>query len=183
MAARALVPRAATHRNDYIIDVWERMDKEVAGASELNIIQEAVLERFGTAVSPASVARTLADHGVRLGHPQILEADVRWRERYSLFTPDDLAFGSLQGAIALMDKIESLRQQMELDNSALENLRQSVFQLKNELELVGASPKSANKELAQEVAQWLTVWLHNPPIFKEWLALRRNTADFHERFL
>ena len=170
-------------RNEYIIEVWERLDKEVAGASELSLIQEAVLERFGTGVSPASVARTLADHGVRLGHPQILEADVRWRERNSLLTPDDLTFGSLQGALALMEKVESLRQQFELDNSALEHLRQSVFQLKNEFEVVGASPKSANKELAQEVAQWLTVWLHNPPIFKEWLALRRNTTDFQERFL
>lgn len=159
------------------------MDQEVAGASELSLIQEAVLERFGTPVSPATVARTLADHGVRLGHPQIIEADLRWRERTALFTPEDLTFGSLHGATALMEKIENLRQQFELDQSALEHLRQSVFQLKNELEIVTASPKSPNKELAAEVAQWLTVWLHNPPIFTDWLALRRNTADFQERFL
>lgn len=159
------------------------MDKEVAGASELSLIQEAVLERFGTPVSPAAVARTLADHGVRLGHPQILEADVQWRERTSLFTPDDLDFGTLYGATVLMDKIENLRQQFEFDQSALEHLRQSVFQLKNELEVLASSRKSANKDLAVEVAQWLTVWLHNPAIFTDWLALRRNTADFQERFL
>ena len=159
------------------------MDKEVAGASELSLIQEAVLERFGTAVSPAAVARTLADHGVQLGHPHILEADLQWRERNSLFTPDDLTFGTLHGATVLMEKIENLRQQFEFDQSALEHLRQSVFQLKNELEIVAASPKSTNKDLAQEVAQWLSVWLHNPPIFTDWLALRRNTADFQERFL
>ena len=170
-------------RNEYIIDVWERMEKDVAGASELSVIQEAVLERFGTPVSPAAVARTLADHGVRLGHPQILEADLRWRERTSLFTPDDLTFGTLYGATLLMDKIEDLRQQFEFDQSALEHLRQSVFQLKNELEIVAASRKSANNELAAEVAQWLTVWLQNPPIFTDWLALRRNTPDFQERFL
>jgi hypothetical protein len=159
------------------------MDKEVAGASELSLIQDSVLERFGTPVSPAAVARTLADHGVRLDHPQILEADLQWRERNSLFTPDDLTFGTLHGATVLMEKIENLRQQFEFDQSALEHLRQSVFQLKNELEIVTASPKSTNKELAEEVAQWLTVWLHNAPIFTEWLALRRNTADFQERFL
>lgn len=171
------------NRDEYIIDVWERMEKEVASASDLSLIQDAVLERFGTAVSPAAVARTLASHGVQLSHPQILEADLRWRERNCLFTPEDLTFGSLQGATVLMEKIENLRQQFELDNSALEHLRQSVFQLKNELEILAASPKSANKELAAEVAQWLTVWLHNPPIFTDWLALRRNTADFQERFL
>lgn len=170
-------------RDEYIIDLWERMDKEVAGASELSLIQEAVLERLGTPVSPAAVARTLADHGVRLAHPQILEADLQWRERNALFTPEDLNFGTLHGATLLMERIENLRQQFEFDQSALEHLRQSVFQLKNELEIVAASPKSTNKDLAEEVAQWLNVWLHNPPIFTDWLALRRNTADFQERFL
>ena len=169
-------------RDEYIIDVWERIDKEVAGASELSLIQEAVLERFGTPLSPAAVARTLADHGVRLGHPHILEADLQWRERNSLFTPDDLTFGTLHGATVLMEKIENLRQQFEFDQSALEHLRQSVFQLKNELEIVAASPKSTNKELAEEVAQWLTVWLQTPEAFEGWLALRKRSKDFKEKF-
>ena len=40
----------------------------------------------------------------------------------------------------------------------------------------------ANRELAREVAQWLTIWLQNPQIFGEWLSLRRSTADFQVRF-
>ena len=52
------------------------MDKEVVGASELEFIRETILERFGTSVSPASIARALADHGARLGHPEILQTDA-----------------------------------------------------------------------------------------------------------
>jgi hypothetical protein len=48
--------------------------------------------------------------------------------------------------------------------------------MKSELELM------TNPALAQELAQWLTVWLQNPQIFEDWLALRRATADFRERF-
>ena len=55
-----------------IVDVWERMEKDVVGAPELELIQQALAVRFGTIVSLASIARTLADHGARLGHPEIL---------------------------------------------------------------------------------------------------------------
>jgi len=153
-----------------IIDAWKPLDKEVVGASELESIRETIVEAD---VSPASIARALADHGVRLGHPEILQADVRWRESNLFFTPEDLTLNTLEGATALMDKIESLRRQLE--NPRVEQLYQRVRQFKSELELIPTS-------LAQELAQWLTIWLQNPQIFSEWLDLRRATAEFRERF-
>ena len=38
------------------------------------------------------------------------------------------------------------------------------------------------EKLAEEIAQWLTIWLQTPQIFSEWLSLRRSTADFQARF-
>ncbi|HKP81367.1 MAG TPA: hypothetical protein VJT69_05090, partial [Pyrinomonadaceae bacterium] len=108
-----------------IIDVWKPMDKEVVGAPELESIQETIAESFGASVSPASIARALADHGVRLGHPEILQADVRWRERNLLFTPEDLTFGTIDAANALIEKVESLN-----DAARAERLRYEVRQLK-----------------------------------------------------
>jgi hypothetical protein len=165
-----------------IIDVWKPMDKEVVGAPELESIQETIAERFGASVSPASIARALADHGVRLGHPEILQADLRWRERSLLFTTEDLAFGAIDAANALIEKIESLRQQSENDAPRAERLRYEVRQFKTELDLLTANEKAENRELAQEVAQWLTIWLQTPQIFSEWLSLRRSTTDFQARF-
>jgi len=161
-------------RDEFIIEVWEAMGKEVVGASELGVIESAIIERFGTAISPAAIARVLADHGARLGHPEILQADARWREKHSLFTADDLEFGNLEAARKLINKIE----QLESDPTTRESLRQSVRSLKAELDSL-----SSSKELAAEVAQWLGVWLQNPQIFTEWLALRQNTPEFRDRFL
>ena len=158
------------------------MDKEVVGAPELESIQETIADRFGTSVSPASIARALADHGVRLGHPEILQADMHWRERNQLFTPEDLTFGTLEAANALIEKIESLRRQFENDTSMSERLLHEVRQFKTELDLLAANEKAPNRELAQEIAQWLTIWLQTPQIFSEWLSLRRGTADFQARF-
>src|SRR5678815_891492 len=98
-----------------IIDAWKPLDRDVVGAAELESIRETIVNRFGADVSPASIARALADHGARLGHPEILQADVRWRESHLFFKPEDLTFGTLEEATALMDKIESLRRQLETE--------------------------------------------------------------------
>ena len=161
-------------KEQFIVEVWEGLGKEVVGASELNLIGNVLVARFGSAASPASIARLLADHGARLGHPEILQADARWREKQLLFTADDLEFGNLEAARKLINRIE----QLEGDPAMRESLRQSVRSLKTELDSL-----SSSKQLAAEVSQWLTVWLQNPQIFTEWLALRQNTAEFRERFL
>ena len=160
-------------RDEFIVEVWEGIGAEVVGASELELIGNAFLEHFGSAISPVSIARVLADHEARLGHPEILQADTRWREKQSLFNAEDLEFANLDAANRLVNKIEQLRQ---FEN--VERLRQAVRAIKTELDSLAAS-----KPLAAEVAQWLAVWLQNPQIFTEWLALRQNTAEFRERFL
>jgi hypothetical protein len=56
--------------------------------------------------------------------------------------------------------------------------------LKRELELVaaGAQTTEHDRRLAEEIRQWLTVWLQNPQIFLDWFALRQNAPEFRERF-
>jgi hypothetical protein len=158
-----------------IIDAWKPLDKDVVGTHELQLIQETVLKQYGTSVSPASIARALAEHGVRLGHPEILQADLHWRERNVLFSTEDLTLDSLDDATRLMDKVESLRRQFESEGPELGHLFHEIRQIKGELQLIGTN-------LARELAQWLTIWLQNPGIFKEWLELRRATDGFRAQF-
>jgi hypothetical protein len=163
-------------REQVIVEAWNRIGADVVGASELSLIQQALSERFGSESSPALIARILADHGARLGHPEILQTDTRWRERQHLFTPDDLSFDSITAAFAFIDKLQQADDQP--------SLRQSVQQIKHELDYLATSPKApANRRaVAREAAQWLTVWLQNPQIFPEWLDLRRSTDEFRELF-
>src|SRR6201988_2659049 len=95
---------------------------------------DAVGERFGSAMSPASIARVLADQGERLGHPEILQAYTRWREKQSFFPTEDLQFTSIDAAIRLINKVELLRQQVERDASMQDRLRQAVRSLKTALD-------------------------------------------------
>lgn len=167
-------------KKQIIIELWRQTGKQSAGTSELELIQQGLFARFGDGAgeSPASIARTLADHGVLLRHPEIIEADLRWRQNRmnAFFSPEELNFETLEGATALIEKIERLRREFSDDDARFELLRQSVRRIKGELELM------TRRQLAQELAQWLTVWLQNPSIFGEWLGLRRATAEFRERF-
>jgi len=156
--------------------VWEGTGNEVVGAAELGLIQKAVAERFGSESSPASIARVLADHGARLGHPEILQADTRWREAHASFTPDDLSFDTIEAAFAFIEKVQQA--------GDYDTLRSSVVHIKTELALLATNQTVAanRRAVAREAAQWLTVWLQNPQIFPEWLDLRRSTAEFQELF-
>jgi hypothetical protein len=167
-----------TGRDQFIVDWWSENGNESAGAAELDQIQQALIERFGAQgrESPAAIARTLADNGVRMKHPEILDADVRWRAEVSLFTSEDLDFTSIDAAIRFGETLAGLPQGPEL--------RSLVLQLKTELEWVAKSMRIPlpDRLIALEVAHWLTIWLQNPPIFTEWLVLRRESAEFRERF-
>ncbi|HEY0724855.1 MAG TPA: hypothetical protein VGD41_12865 [Pyrinomonadaceae bacterium] len=162
-------------RDEFILEAWEGLGKEVVGASELGLIQQAFVERFGSVISPASIARVLADHGARLRHPEILQADARWREEQLLFTSEDLDLTNVEAAVRLIDKLE---RQFDTDAAGQERLRLAVRGLKSEIDSL-----AAKNLLAAEVSQWLTVWLQNPGIFADWLTLRQNTPEFRERFL
>ena len=166
-------------RDEFIVSVWERTGKDTVGASELKLIQDALVQRFGSEASPASIARVLADQGARLGHPEILQADTLWRERQILFTPNELTFDTINAANAFIEKLEQLRQSHDQ-----QSLRQSVLQIKHELDLLATTPSFPpnRRAVVREAAQWLTVWLQNPQIFPEWLDLRRSTAEFQELF-
>jgi hypothetical protein len=123
--------------------------------------------------SPASEARKLADRGGQLVHPDVISADVQWRSA-RLFTAEELNFDNISTAIVWMEKL------------ARENVhpRETILNLKRELEVVAASSraKDSDRQLATEVRQWLTVWLQNPQIFLDWFALRQSSAEFRERF-
>lgn len=161
-------------KEQFIVEVWEGLGREVVGASELNLIGDALVTRFESASSPASIARVLADHGAPLRHPEILQADASWREKQLLFTAADLELTSIEAALGLIKKV----QQFESDPPMREHLRHAVRTLKSELDSL-----SSRSQLAAEVCEWLTVWLQNPQIFAEWLDLRQNTPEFRERFL
>src|SRR5690348_810831 len=65
-------------KTDLIIEVWEKLDCESVGRTEIEAIEIAVEARFGKAAvpSPMRVARALSDEGAVLRHEEIMGLHV-----------------------------------------------------------------------------------------------------------
>ena len=161
------------------MEVWAESASQSAGADELKLIQHALEESFGSVESPASLARILADEGIPLRHPEILEDDLVWREHRlnEFFGAPGLDFATVKTALESANKIEELRIQLVEtgDQSKLKRLVEHIREVRADL-------RDQHTLIASEAAQWLTVWLENPAIFDNWLLLRRHSADFLRKF-
>ena len=181
---------SARTKHDLIIEVWEDLDCESVGARELEQIQRALRERFGAGAlrSPASIARTVADEGAQLRHPEVFECDVKWREQnmQKWAFRERLDFSDLSLAFASVVRLEEKRLQLQVDNEAtgLKELRDIVVAARKDL-LLRARSKIIDggvREQLKEISQWLTVWLQSAELFSDWLDLRRRSPEFRKRF-
>ena len=177
-------------RHDLIIEVWEALDCESVGKAELEQIQQALQEKFGEGAldSPASIARTVADEGAVLRHPEVFEYDTRWRERIisSSGPLESLSFSNLAEASESIKKLEHWRRKFADEGKQVEPRRLQEFALKTkqDLQLVARSRivEAQRRFEAGEIAHWLTIWIQDPAIFEDWLSLRMRSREFVEKF-
>lgn len=176
----------ATTKRDLIIEVWEHLDCESVGAHELEQIQQALRERFGegSVESPAAIARTVADEGAVLRHPEVFECDLKWRrqELAAVLPPNDVNFETLEDAEMTISKLDVARRRFQAasNKAGLRRVRELALRWKQDAQSVaGSGAVEQKKKLeSREIAQWLTVWLQEPDLFEDWLSLRRRSQEF-----
>lgn len=119
-------------RNDLIIEVWEKLDCESVGGSEIEAIMEAVRGKFGSGAvgSPTRIARLLADEGAVLRHSEILKMFVDRHQNgpYDAAFRNILRLESLKSALASLRNLENLRKKYaaEGDREGLRLIRETA---------------------------------------------------------
>ncbi|MBV9927521.1 MAG: hypothetical protein JOZ96_21065 [Acidobacteria bacterium] len=181
----------ARTKRELMIEVWEHLDCESVGASELEAVREAVRERFGEGAveSPARVARVLADEGAELRHAEVMELDARWRTQdpYEAAFRNVLKFSTFEEAAASIRRLDNLRKQFRRkgDREGLRRVQETVLKGKQRAQMIARNQSVNERKRAEkaEMAEWFTVWLNQPEIFEDWLSLRLASKDFRARFL
>lgn len=118
-------------------------------------------------------------------HPEVLDFDTKWREQnfYDLVSPDELDFSGLGEAVESIKKLDAIRQKIDpqLEERAV---RELVLRIKDEIQPVTRSKIVAERQRleAEEIIQWLTIWLQEPELFADWLSLRQQSPEFTQRF-
>jgi hypothetical protein len=177
-------------KHDLMIEVWEHLDCESVGATELEEIERAVRERFGEGAveSPVRVARLLADEGAELRHAEVLELDTRRRavDPYEAMFKNLLKFADFAQAAASVRRLENLRRQFmrRKDQTGLRLVRETALKGKQRAQMIARNNAVDERKRAEkaEIAEWFAVWLQQPEIFDDWLELRQRSADFRKRF-
>lgn len=181
----------ARTKTDLIIEVWEALDCESVGATELTAIENVVREKFGAGAVdlPMKMARLLADEGAELRHAEILSLDVERRTEspYDAMFRNILKFSDFKQALISIRQIENLRQKFlrEGDKEGLRLAREIVVKGKNRALMVSGNEKvePQNRAEKSEIAEWFTIYLQSPEIFENWIELRQNSSDFKQKFL
>ena len=182
--------------SEFIVKLWLELGRPPVDALILENVQRQLAKSSeDPAISPAEVARLLADEGAELRHPEIIESDVRWREllvnsRMDKFAAvEPLSSGArlnIQDAGVLISKMEKLRQEFErdTDNTQLQELRTLAAEARQRAEALGRNRKldETVRSVQAEVAEWLKVWLQTPALFENWLELRRRSEEFRSKF-
>jgi hypothetical protein len=176
----------ATTKRDLIIEVWEHLDCESVGAHELEQIQHALRERLGegSVQSPAAIARTVADEGAVLRHPEVFDCDLKWRQQEitAVLPLDEVNFETLKEAETTIRKLDAARRRFHDDNNraGLRRVRELALRSKQDAQSVASSGVVEQKKKleSREIAQWLTVWLQEPELFEDWLSLRQRSQEF-----
>jgi len=177
-------------KRELMIEVWERLDCESVGAREVEAVLEVVRERFGEGAleSPTRVARLLADEGAELRHAEILDMDARWRTQdpYEPMFRNVVKFSNFEEAAATIRRLENLRKQFARkgDREGLRRVSEAALKGKRRAQMIARNEKVVERKRVEkaEMAEWFTVWLNQPEIFEDWLALRRRSKDFRARF-
>jgi hypothetical protein len=180
----------ARTRRELMIEVWEDLDCESVGAAELEEIGRVLRERFGegAGASPASVARVLAEEGAELRHSEVLELDARARsaDPHDPMFRNILKFSDFKQAAGSIRNLENLRKKFAQarDNAGIRRVRETALKGKQRAQMIARNQKVDEEKRAQkaEIAEWFTIWLQQPEIFKDWLELRQRSADFRKRF-
>jgi hypothetical protein len=190
-----------SRRREKVVATWRSLGKPKVGGEELRRIQQALGNysedsvASGGVVSPAAIARILADEGAELRHPEVIEFDATWREaeiHREAGKFDDLGEilsespMGLQDAESLIRRLEKMRvrfdragdkqSEMQGRTLAIEAREAAVSRSKNKL--VNEAVRAEQAELAS----WLGIWLQTPELFEQWLELRKSSPDFKQKF-
>ncbi len=170
-----------------ILAEWKAIAGYSVGATELEAIQTAIRDKSGQELSPAAIARVLADAGAPLRHPEVIECDARWREQHceEPAVIQELRTVSLLDAPRTLRDLEALRLTLAPDTrSGVSRLTESVKAIREERMFVARSQTVAGKTRAesQELADWLGIWLRSPQLFADWLELRLQSPGFRQQF-
>ena len=152
--------------------------------AEVEQIRRQLMARLGAAgkTSPDYITGVLKTTGLRVVWSTRADTQGHYEEEFR----DLLHFASLEEAEMCLVRLDELLRKFraEGERAAAERVLEVARLGRRRAEMIARNPrveapKRAEKE---EVTQWFKIWLDTPDAFFDWLELRKQSAEFQQRF-
>jgi hypothetical protein len=128
------------------------------------------------------IAEVLKEAGIRVALSLQEEAEDQYEEEFE----DLLHFKTLEDAEVSIMRLDELMRKFRAkgEQAAAERVLNVGRLGKRRAEMIARNHKVEAQKRAEkeEIANWFRIWLETPDAFFDWLDVRKQSPDFHEKF-
>lgn len=152
--------------------------------AEIEQIRRQLLARHGGAgkTSAEYIASVLQEAGLRVVRSVHEDATENYEEEFE----DLLHFSTLEEAEMCLIRLDELLRkfQQEGNKHGVSRVREVALLGRRRAEMIAHNHKVEPPKRAEkgEIARWFGIWLETPDAFFDWLEMRKQSAEFRERF-
>ncbi len=152
--------------------------------AEVEQIRRQLVARLGAAgkTSPDYIAGVLETAGLRVVWSTRADTEGHYEEEFH----DLLHFATLQDAEMCLVRLDELLRKFraEGERAAAERVLEVARLGRRRAEMIARNPKVEPLKRAEkeEIMQWFKIWLDTPEAFFDWLEVRKQSPEFHQRF-
>jgi len=171
-------------KKDWILAIARELGVQRFTPAEVEQIRRQLIARAGAEAktSPDYIASVLADAGLRV----IWSTHADEVEQYEEEFADLLHFTTLDEAEMCLIRLDELWRKFRAsgERAAAERALEIGRLGRRRAEMIARNPKVEPRKRAEkeEIVQWFRVWLETPDAFFDWLELRKQSAEFVQKF-
>lgn len=171
-------------KKEMILSAAHELNKTVFTPAEIEQIRRKLIAEAGE--SAKTSAEYIEDVLVEAKMRVVLSPHTDTQGRYEEEFQDLLHFSSLEEAEMCLIRLDELLRKFETEGERTAEAR--VLEIarlgRRRAEMIAHNHKvePAKRAEKEEVARWFSVWLEQPDAFFDWLEVRKQSAEFRQRF-
>jgi hypothetical protein len=166
------------------LELARELNKPKLTAAEMEQIRRQLIARMGPQGKTGSdyIASVLKEAGMRVSLSTRTDTEDSYEEEFD----DLLHFSTLEEAEMCLIRLDELLRKFVTEGELVpaERVREVARLGRRRADMIARNRKvePRKRQSKEEVARWFGIWLDTPDAFFDWLEVRKQSAEFQERF-
>jgi hypothetical protein len=171
-------------KKEMILEAAEEIRPPKWTPAEIDQLRRKLMAEHGEAGKTGTdyIADVLKSAGIKVAMTVREEAEDEFEEEFE----DLLHFKTLQDAEVTLMRLDELMRRFQAhgERAAVERVLEIARLGKRRAEMIARNHKveAHKREEKEEMANWFRIWLETPDAFFDWLDVRKQSAEYREKF-